>query len=161
MDLELVIDKIIDPSLAFLPLSMDDEKAIVMLLTIGQQESRFEHRRQIGNGPARGFWQFERGGGVNGVMTHKATTAHAHRLCEEREVPWDSMAIWAALETDDLLACGFARLLLFSDPKRLPSVSDVDGAWNLYTRTWRPGKPHRETWNAYHRLSRQALGIPV
>ena len=40
-----------------------------------------------------------------------------------------------------------ARLLLFTDPKRLPEVGDAKGAWNLYIRTWRPGKPHRGTWN--------------
>lgn len=159
MDLSTVITKIINPGLALLPLAMDDEKAIVMLLTIGQQESRFEHRRQMGNGPARGFWQFERGGGVKGVMTHHTTTGHAHRLCSELDVPWDAAAIWAALETNDLLACGFARLLLYSDPKKLPSVWDQDAAWDLYARTWRPGKPHRETWNGYHLASRQALGI--
>ena len=38
--------------------------ADVLLLAIGLQESRFEHRQQIG-GPARSFWQFERGGGVD------------------------------------------------------------------------------------------------
>ncbi len=24
------------------------------------------------------------------------------------------------------------------------------GAWNLYMRTWRPGKPHRSTWPALY-----------
>lgn len=159
MDLSAVITKIINPGLALLPLAMDSEKAIVELLTIGQQESRFEYRRQMGNGPARGFWQFERGGGVRGVMQHHTTTGHAHRLCAELGVAWDAAAIWTALETNDLLACGFARLLLYSDPKKLPSVWDADAGWDLYARTWRPGKPHRETWDGYHLASRQALGI--
>ena len=164
MNLDQVISEILNPGLAQLPLAMDSPKARVMLLTIGLQESKFVHRAQVlnsgGKGPARGFWQFERGGGVKGVMTHHTTTGHAHRLCAERGVDWDAAAIWAKLETDDLLACGFARLLLYSDPKPLPAIDDANAAWELYAeRTWRPGKPHRGTWNAYHDKARAALGV--
>ncbi|WP_440466979.1 hypothetical protein ACKI1H_27705 [Pseudomonas sp. YH-1] len=39
----------------------DDSKMIpdmiAMLLAIGLQESRFTYRRQMGNGPAKFFWQ--------------------------------------------------------------------------------------------------------
>ena len=58
----------------------------------------------------------------------------------------------AELQTqhDDALAAVAARLLLFTDPKKLPELSDAAGAWNLYVRTWRPGKPHRKTWDAFH-----------
>jgi len=164
MDLAQVIAKILNPGLALLPMAMDTVPARVMLLAIGLQESRFEHRYQVlnggGKGPARGLWQFERGGGVKGVMTHHTTTGHAHRLCAERGVAWDAAAIWAKLEFDDLLACGFARLLLYSDPKPMPPVWDVDAAWDLYAkRTWRPGKPHRDTWDGYHLQARKALGV--
>ena len=48
-----------------LPDRMLSDEAVTMMLAIGYQESRFEHRRQI-RGPARGFWQFEHGGGVVG-----------------------------------------------------------------------------------------------
>ena len=41
------IPDILDPSLKLLP-GMDSPKARMMLLAIGLQESRFEHRRQIG-----------------------------------------------------------------------------------------------------------------
>lgn len=164
MTLDQVIAKILNPGLAQLPLAMDTPKARLMMLTIGLQESKFKDRAQVlnggGKGPARGFWQFERGGGVKGVMNHHATTGHAHRLCAERGVAWDASVIWAKLETDDLLACGFARLLLYSDPKPLPSIDDVNAAWDLYAeRTWRPGKPHRSTWDGYHAAARNALGI--
>ena len=49
-------------------------------------------------------------------------------------------------EWDDVLAAAFARLLLFTDPAKLPKLGDADGAWQLYLRTWRPGKPHPHTW---------------
>ncbi|PNG53165.1 MULTISPECIES: hypothetical protein [unclassified Variovorax] len=159
MELTEVIARILNPGLAMLPLAMDSLKARVQLLAMTLQEDPRQLRRQMGNGPARGLWQFESGGGVKGVMNHHATTGHAHRLCAERGVPWDAWAIWAKLETDDLLACGFARLLLYSDPKPLPAVNDADGGWDLYMRTWRPGRPHPEKWPGNHATARRAMGV--
>jgi len=81
MPLAEVIAKIINPGLAMLPLAMDSPRARLLLIAIGRQESKFKDRAQVlnggGKGPARGFWQFEQGGGVKGVMTHPATTGHA------------------------------------------------------------------------------------
>ena len=64
-----------------------------MLLAIGLQESRFEHRRQlVGNpprpiGPAMSFWQAEVGGGmVRGVRIHRATRDAAAQLYRARGV---------------------------------------------------------------------------
>jgi hypothetical protein len=159
MTLSDIIKTAINPALAILPMSMDTPKARVMLLATGLQESRFEYRRQMGNGPARGFWQFERGGGVKGVFTHHTSTGHLHNLCKARGVPFDVPTIWAALETDDVLAAGVARLLYFTDPKPLPDVDDAAGSWALYLRTWRPGKPHPEKWSGYHQQAREALGL--
>lgn len=144
----------IDQALALLPRAMTTDRARVMLLAIGLQESRFTARRQIVNGkpigPAKGFWQFERGGGCKGVVEHSASRYWMHQVCQKRGVPFNATAIWHALETDDVLAAAAARLLLFTDPKTLPAVDDAGGAWNLYVRTWRPGKPHRKTWDALH-----------
>src|SRR5437868_9899352 len=128
MPLAAVIAKIINPGLAMLPLAMDSPRARLMLLTIGRQESKFKDRAQVlnggGRGPARGFWQFEQGGSVKGVMTHPATAGHAHRICAERGVPWERPNVWAALEHDDLLACAFARLNLWWAPGALPEIGD-------------------------------------
>lgn len=149
MNLSEIIKTGIDPALALLPAKMDTPAARVMLLAIGLQESRFLHRRQIG-GPACGFWQFEQGGGVRGVLTHAASAALARQVCEVRGVVPTSAAVYAQLESDDVLAATFARLLLWTDPARLPAVADSKGGWDLYARTWRPGKPHPQTWPALH-----------
>lgn len=150
MDLKEVVERAIEPAQSLLPARMDTPAARVMLLAIGLQESRFVHRHQIG-GPARGFWQFEKGsrasrGGVWGVYLHPASKDHLAALCKARSVACDPDAIYAALEYDDVLAAGVARLLLWTDPKSLPAVGDVDAGWALYLRTWRPGKPHPQTW---------------
>ena len=56
MTLDEITRTAIDPALELFPKHMDSPQARVMLLSIGLQESRFEYRRQMGNGPARGFW---------------------------------------------------------------------------------------------------------
>ena len=142
----------IAPALALLPARMSGAAGEVMLLAIGLQESRFAHRRQIG-GPARGFWQFEQGGGVRGVLRHTAAAGHAQVLCEARNVAATESAVYAALEHDDVLAAGFARLLLWTDAAPLPALGESGGAWTLYARTWRPGKPHPETWEGLYSLA--------
>ena len=158
MDLKTITEIAIRPALALLPAKMDTPAARVMLLAIGLQESRFEHRRQlVGNpprptGPAKSFWQAEQGGGmVHGVRLHTATSAAAAALYQARGVPARDAAIWNAIENDDVLAAGLARLLLWSDPGRLPAVGDADAAWALYLRTWQPGKPHPKTWPDLYR----------
>ncbi|MFY3138025.1 hypothetical protein ACOTFF_15700 [Achromobacter xylosoxidans] len=155
MDLKTMIEAAVTPALALLPAAMDTQAARVMLLAIGLQESRFLHRRQIG-GPARGFWQFEKGtrasrGGVWGVFLHAASRDHLPALCKARSVACDPDAIYAALEYDDVLAAGVARLLLWTDPKALPPVGDADAGWALYLRTWRPGKPKPDSWPDLYR----------
>lgn len=158
--LDAILRTAINPALGMLPVKMDTDAARVELLAIGLQESRLKFRAQktsdpYRKGPARGLWQFERGGGVIGVMTHRATKDLAEAVCKARGVPFDSSLIHARLEFDDILAAAFARLLLWADPKPLPGVdASVDSAWECYLRNWRPGRPHRETWDEFHAQAR-------
>jgi hypothetical protein len=165
--LRQIYEAAIVPALALLPRPMTSQKALVMLLAIGLQESRFEHRAQLVagrpdlKGPARGFWQFEQGtrssrGGVWGVFLHDASRYWLNELCTARGVPFNPPAIWSAVENDDVLAAGAARLLLFTDVRPLPELDDEAGAWRLYAfSTWRPGRPHPETWPAFHKAARE------
>jgi len=139
-----IIGEIIIPAAKLLP-HMDSPKARILTLAIGYQESRFEHRRQIG-GPARGFFQFEQGGGVRGVLTHKASAYDATKICHARGVGSSTKEVYERLEHDDILAACFARLLLWTDHRPLPMIGDVEGSWDYYERNWRPGKPHPDTW---------------
>ena len=153
---------VLSPALAILPAEMDTAKARVMLITICLQESGLIHRRQMGSGPARGLPQFELGtrqsrGGVWGVYLHDASRFWLEQLCASRGVRFLPEIIWGEMERDDVLAVGVARLLLFTDPKRLPDVDDVDGSWGLYLRTWRPGKPRPDTWPGYHLQARMTV----
>lgn len=143
-------ERLCEETFAILGHRFDSKEARAMLWAIGRQEGRMIHRRQIG-GPARGLWQFERGGGVKGVLKHGASADHARRLCEARGVEPTAEAVYHQLEHDDILACGFARLLLWTDPDPLPKVrlQNTEDAWLTYIENWRPGRAHRHTWNDF------------
>src|SRR5690606_37811732 len=108
-------------ALRLLPAKMESAQAEVMLLAIGLQESRFEHRRQLVGSPprpvglARSFWQAAQGGGmVAGLLRYHDDKVRdlATGLCAVRGVPPQPAAVWAAIEQVDVLAAGLARLLL-------------------------------------------------
>ena len=150
----------VNEALRLLPPAMDSKEARVMLYAIGLQESRFTHRAQVidggGKGPARGYWQFERGGGVHGVLRHPASKFWMHSVCNARNVPAQETSVWLAMETDDVLAAAAARLLLFTDPSKLPAIGEQSEALRYYLRIWRPGKPHPETWPSCYQT---AIGV--
>ena len=135
----------INPALELLGPKYTSDEARVMLLAIGYQESRFEHRRQIG-GPARGFFQFESGGGLRGVMEHASTEHAARRVATSLVYPFKRDVLFDAIIHNDVLAAAFARLLLWTDPRPLPAMGDTSASWEFYLRNWRPGKPHKSTW---------------
>lgn len=145
---------VLTPALALLPRAMDSAPARIIAITVCLQESKLAHRWQVlnggGKGPARGLPQFEKIG-VQGVMEHPTSRYWVQQLCVARGVAFTLAAIYKAIEVDDILAVGLARLLMFTDPKKLPAIGDVDGAWIMYAkRCWKPGKPHRATWGPYY-----------
>jgi hypothetical protein len=165
--IELIRHHVIPAAYSLLPPRMQTVEATALLYAIGLQESRFTHRQQVG-GPARGFWQFERGGGVTGVLTHRASAQHATAVFSglQYSLPGDVLAridaVYALIAHNDVAACALARLLLWTDGKSLPSeVLGPTAGWLAYTRNWRPGKPHRDTWDEFWRqgwlLARQGF----
>lgn len=140
----------IDPALALLQrlagIQVSDQ-ARVLLLAIAGQESAWKYRRQIG-GPAHGFWQFEKGGGVAGVLSHPSSRDKIKLVCAELGVECTTEAVYQAIVDNDVLAACMARLLLWTDPAPLPALGDALGGWGMYIRNWRPGAPHPETWSA-------------
>jgi hypothetical protein len=163
MDLHDANDRILTPALGMLPSQLDTPAARVELLAIGLQESGFRNRFQVVQGrpdlkgPARSFWQMERGGGCAGVIRHKASRYWMHDICVARGVEFTPQALWLAIENDDILACAAARLLLFTDPFKLPEADNTAGGWDLYARVWRPGKPKPDTWPSYHQQALQEI----
>lgn len=160
--LDPILRDAVGPALALLPATMDTPLARRHLLAITVQEAdgtaRFQRLAGGGKGPARGLWQMEEGGGVKGVLTHPASRDLARKVCEARGVLPTTSAVWQRLEFDDVLAAAFARLLIYTDPKPLPS--DEQPAWEMYRyRLWRPGKPHPEKWASCWARAGAAVGL--
>lgn len=120
-----------------------------MLYAIGMQESRFQHRKQIG-GPARGMWQFEQGGGVRGVLNHAATKPLIEPILARLQYDTFPATSYNAIADNDILACVFARLLLWTIPGPLPTRGQAQEGYEYYIQGWRPGRPHRQTWDAFY-----------
>ncbi len=154
---ELLTSAII-PALTFL--NLDSPQARHMLLAIALQESGLKHRRQVTNsgledGPAVSFWQFEKGGGCKGVLTHTAVEGRMRAACALHGVATTPAALWEAMKTNDALGAIAARLLLYTLPQGLPMAS-VDG-WDQYVAAWRPGKPHKATWDGHWQTAGQVV----
>jgi len=144
----------IEPALTLLPDHMDSAEARIMVVTIALQESRIVHRRQV-RGPAKGFWRFEEGDGVRGVLHHHASREHAERVCSTLRYRPKEPIIHTAIEHNDVLAAAFARLLLWTLPAALPRTAEE--GWEQYLDAWRPGKPHRDTWDPFYDQAAEAI----
>ena len=142
----------IDAGLALLPSKMRTTAARVLLYATNRQENPNRSPRQIVKvdgklqpiGPAAGDYQFEKGGGVKGVLTHPASSRYAQACCFVRGVLHTPDKVFTAIQTDAVLAAALARLLYYTDPKALPILGDEQGNWELYLRTWRPGAYARQ-----------------
>lgn len=133
-------------ALSVLPANMDSLEARAMVIAICLQESKLIARRQTG-GPARGYAQFEQAGGVTGVFNHPSTAATVKIVCAALDITPTIVSIYGALEQNDILVAALARLLLWTLPSSLPGKDNPEAGWLQYVAAWRPGKPHRETWD--------------
>ncbi len=147
---------VLPAAFALLPPRMDTPEARAMLLAIGLQESLFEHRQQIG-GPARGYWQFELAG-VRGVLAHRASAGVALSLCASMDYAPVTLPVYAAIADNDVLAAAFARLLLWTLPDAMPGRTGEAEGWRQYMECWRPGRPHRNSWNGYWETAWSLVG---
>lgn len=138
----------IDQAFKLLPPKMDTRDRRVLIAATGFQETSYLTRFQYKNGPARSYWQFENGrlAAINGVLNHPVTKVIAAVVCAACGVQPERMAVWKAMEVDDVLGAAFAALLIYTDPHAMPTTKDE--AWTMYAkRLWRPGKPHPEKWD--------------
>ncbi|HKC47656.1 MAG TPA: hypothetical protein VKB63_08665 [Gemmatimonadales bacterium] len=140
---------LVSPVLAWMGKPYNTDKARVLLLAIGQQETAFRRRVQMGKGPARSFWQIEPGktAGAGIFQLYPGMEPFRH-FAAMRDFPTTRQAVSTILATPrgDDLAVIISRGLLWIDPAPLPKVGDAKVAWAYYLRTWRPGKPRPGAW---------------
>lgn len=156
MKVQLFANKIVPVAFSLLPAVMDTANARAMVTAICLQESGLTHRRQV-HGPARSYAQFELMG-VREVMTGRTTRVHAETALSALDCEvFSDIEVLAAIEHNDILAAVFSRLLLWGDPMQVPGKADEEGAWQMYLRRWRPGKPHRKRWGPAWRAAWAAI----
>lgn len=148
-----VLAMAINPALECLPPMLRSDPARCMLLAIGRHESNFATRQQH-HGPAHGLWQFELNG-VRTVLYSSKAGNYLYRLGQDLGVRYGSITIYDALLTDDVLAAGLARLMLWADPHALPAIGDAEGAWACYLRCWNPGR--RDVYARFQRAHADAV----
>lgn len=150
MNSSLYIAHIVIPgAYALLPEKMNSPAATAMLLAIGLQESRFVYRNQA-RGPAGGFWQFE-DIAVKSVVESSHTKDAIAIVLATMGYQVSIPMIQDALSNNDILACVYARLLLWAHPGPLPLRTDVNPAWAYYLACWRPGRPFSGTWAGFYK----------
>jgi hypothetical protein len=155
---------IIDGGLAFVaglggPQPSDNARRLMLCIALQESgpglNARYQNSPATTPGPARGWWQFEQGGGVAGVLQHAASRTMAAEACSRVTVVPQPAAVWRAIEGNDTLSCAFARLLMWTDPPALPTTED--SGWDFYMRLWRPGKPHRAAWGPNWHTANDAM----
>lgn len=139
---------------ALLPPALDTPAAWAMLYAIALQESRLDARRQIG-GPARSFWQFEKGtpqtrGGITGILMHPVSGPIIRSVLDRLDYDHTRETSYIAIEHNDPLAFAYARCLLWTLPDRLPGKDETQRAWGQYFTAWRPGAPKPPTWPSFY-----------
>ena len=132
-----------------------------LMLAIALQESSLSYRRQVVGsaevGPAVSFWQFEKGGGCVGVLSHPSTALKMKNICGAFNVYPDPASLWAAMQYQDIVAASAARLLIYSLPHSLPE-NEKDG-WEQYVSAWRPGKPRPADWTENWAIASKTIGV--
>lgn len=166
----LVLHEILRPALRDLkandgfPGDPDNKMVQVNLLAISGQEADWKWRAQLSratnkpnpNGPALGLWQFEKGGGVAGVMTHPSSARFAKAISEALGLPFERETSWRQLMVNDEFAAAYARLLYWTDPYAVPTTAEA--GWTAYRyRLWRPGSPHPDAWPANYNIAFSAV----
>ena len=136
---------------SLLPGQMNTREATAMMLATGLHESAFKARVQgrmrplktlddlnPQAGPARGYWQFERAGGVAEILESPDTKDIAIPICKMFLFDPNRQAVHTALGFNDVLAAVFARLLLWRDPRPMPTPLEYNKGYSIYLRNWRP-----------------------
>lgn len=151
---------VIEPTLGWMtnkfphPAPYYTPEAAMGLLAIALQETALDYRAQLGDGPARSFYQFEQGNEANGLigllLSEKAHPT-AYEMTTMLGYKWNFDYLYKAIEFADDLATVYARLLLHTDPRQLKV--DEEWMWQIYYDCWRPGKPSRDRWKTSWRTA--------
>ena len=116
------------------------EDAIELILATGIVESRYEYIRQMGDGPARSFWQVEPATCVDNLAHYLKHRPKLMKKCAEATLVdvkhWQNYdeRVWAEiLEKNIAAGIVHCRLKYWRVPKKMPSSIEGQSAyWKKY-----------------------------
>ena len=107
------------------------DSAVDLVLATGIVESRYEYIRQMGDGPARSFWQVEPSSAVDNLvhyLKHRPNLKHWQTYDEKL---WEEI-----LEKNIAAGIVHARIKYWRVPKRMPNtVEGQANYWKKYYNT--------------------------
>lgn len=119
-------------------------EAQLMCVATALQETRLQTRVQT-NGPARGFTQTQENS-IADVKNNPASKVLFCKWCDILGIPYDPTRIYGRLTSRDDVDAAMFRLRLWCEPKPIPAIGDMTGAWLAYCDVQRPGKPDLSRW---------------
>ena len=116
------------------------KEAIELVLATGIVESRYEYLRQMGDGPARSFWQVEPATAIDNLMHYLSHRPKLMKKCAEASMVdlkhWQNYdeTLWAnLLEMNIAAGIVHCRLKYWRIPKRLPNTLEGQASyWKHY-----------------------------
>ena len=118
-------------------------EAVDLVLATGIVESRYEYIRQMGDGPARSFWQVEPASAVDNLMHYLKHRKSLMGKCAEASMVdlkhWQNYdeLVWAEI-LEKNIAAGIihCRLKYWRVPKKMPNtVEGQANYWKKYYNT--------------------------
>ena len=118
-------------------------EAVELVLATGIVESRYEYIRQMGDGPARSFWQVEPASAVDNLMHYLKHRKSLMGKCAEASMVdlkhWQNYdeLVWAdILEKNIAAGIIHCRLKYWRVPKRMPNTVEGQAKyWKKYYNT--------------------------
>ena len=154
--LRYMADAVVPAAYKLLPEKMESKAATCLMLATMLQESRGLYRKQI-QGPAVSYFQFEKNGGILGVLEHPITRPIIQGVLRTLNYDFSPITSYEALVHNDILATCYARLFYWTNPAPLPSIDDVNGMLNYYIKTWRPGRPRVDTFPLLYSQAKEVV----
>ena len=119
------------------------EEAVDLVLATGIVESRYEYIRQMGDGPARSFWQVEPASAVDNLAHYLVHRSRLMQKCAEASLVdvkhWQNYdeRVWAdILEKNIASGIIHCRLKYWRVPKKMPNTLEGQADyWKKYYNT--------------------------
>jgi len=137
------IEGLIKKTLSKMGRKFASDDAVELVMGTGLVESRYKYIRQLGDGPARSFWQVEPATAVDNCQHYLKHRPGVMRLCSDASLVdlkyWQNYSVgtWAdILEINMSAGIIHCRLKYWRVPKRMPNTTEgMANYWKEFYNT--------------------------